>query len=638
MGRASIRVGVSAAWLGRVAPRAAAVAALLCLAAVSEARATPAEGIHNIRHVVMIMQENRSFDSYFGTYPGANGIPAGVCVPDPLHGGCIAPFHDPNNENFGGPHSAKNFRSDLDGGKMDGFVSQSEKGLNCSTTAPGCSPCTEQSSSGQCVDSMGYHDAREIPNYWRYAEDFVLQDNMFESVSSWSWPEHLYLVSGWSAICGESEQTHAPDPLLCSNAPEGPEEPEPKSGAPDPYTGTHLLPWTDITYLFHVHKVSWAYYVAKGNEPDCENDEAMTCAPVAQGPKTQGIWNPLVDFADVHEDGELENVQSLNGFYEKVHDTAQCGLPQVAWIAPNSKVSEHPPALISNGQAYVTTLINAIMRSPCWWSTAIFLSWDDWGGFYDHVAPPAVGEQGYGFRVPGLVISPYAKPGYLDHQQLSHDAYLKFIEDDFLGGQPLNPATDGRPDSRPEVREESPALGTLTEDFNFSQPPRPPVILSPAPRPGPASCAPGVIPVGAAAPAPDVACPYPLGPSSSPTGSTLPPTQLRLTVKLAHRQDLRRHRHRLYLTISCNFACTLVVHGHLSLLRGHRHIRMHGAYRRVGANHPVRLSLSLSRRDLLAVERALHRRRRVYASVEVSGTGSGGLRARYRGAVVLGWR
>jgi Phosphoesterase family len=158
---------------------------------------------------------------------------------------------------------------------------------------------------------------------------------------------------------------------------------------------------------------------------------------------------------------------------------------------PNSKVSEHPPALVSNGQAYVTTLVNSIMRSPCWGSTAIFLSWDDWGGFYDHVVPPVIDGNGYGFRVPGLVISPYAKAGYVDHQQLSHDAYLKFIEDDFMGGQRLNPATDGRPDSRPDVREEAPGLGNLVEDFDFNQSPRPPLLLPTHPAPGPASCPPG---------------------------------------------------------------------------------------------------------------------------------------------------
>jgi len=162
----------------------------------------------------------------------------------------------------------------------------------------------------------------------------------------------------------------------------------------------------------------------------------------------------------------------------------------VSWIDPNGKVSEHPPALVSAGQTYVTGLINAIMRSPDWSSTAIFLSWDDWGGFYDHVLPPVVDQNGYGLRVPGIVISPYARSGYIDHQVLSHDAYNKFIEDDFLGGQRLNPATDGRPDPRPGVREANPLLGDLTADFNFNQQPTPPMILPVHPAPGPASAAP----------------------------------------------------------------------------------------------------------------------------------------------------
>jgi len=118
------------------------------------------------------------------------------------------------------------------------------------------------------------------------------------------------------------------------------------------------------------------------------------------------------------------------------------------------------------------------------------VSWDDCGGFYDHVAPPVVDGNGYGLRVPTIVISPYARKGFIDHQTLSHDAFLKFIEDDFLGGARLDPATDGRPDPRPNVRENAAALGDLAADFDFGQPPRPPLVLPLNPPPGPAS-APG---------------------------------------------------------------------------------------------------------------------------------------------------
>jgi hypothetical protein len=117
------------------------------------------------------------------------------------------------------------------------------------------------------------------------------------------------------------------------------------------------------------------------------------------------------------------------------------------------------------------------MRGPDWNSTAIFLCWDDFGGFYDHVRPPVVDQNGYGMRVPAMVISPYAKRGYVDHQVLSQDAYTKFIEDVFLNGQRIDPRTDGRPDPRPDVREADPRLGNLIDDFDFAQTPRRPLIL-----------------------------------------------------------------------------------------------------------------------------------------------------------------
>ncbi len=152
-------------------------------------------------------------------------------------------------------------------------------------------------------------------------------------------------------------------------------------------------------------------------------------------------------------------------------------LPAVSWVVPDQPHSDHPPANIANGQAYVTNLINTVMRGPDWGSTAIFMVWDNWGGFYDHVDPPLVDENGYGIRVPSLEVSPHARRGYIDHQTLSFDAIIKFIEDDFLHGQRLDPRTDGRPDPRPDIREVAPRLGDLTADFDFNQTPLPPLIL-----------------------------------------------------------------------------------------------------------------------------------------------------------------
>jgi phospholipase C len=469
----------------QVAPTS--VSSATTTAAATSSSVTPPttdEGIHKIQHVVVIMQENRSFDSYFGTYPGADGIPMSngkptVCAPDPKTGDCLAPYYNPDDLNTGGPHGAPAAIADVDGGKMDGFARVASAGAKACTD-PNDPSCT----GGRVLDAMGYHDARQIPNYWTYASDFVLQDRMFEPNASWSLPAHLFMVSGWSATCSKPA-----DPMSCTSALQAPNLP-PDFQPARAKSGTVQRPdyaWTDLTYLLHQHSVSWAYYVADGTEPDCEDDSAVTCAPTPQHAGTPGIWNPLPWFDTVHQDGELGNIEQLTQFYQ----AAKRGtLPAVSWITPNGKTSEHPPALISDGQAYVTGLVNAIMQGPNWDSTAIFLAWDDWGGFYDHVVPPKIDANGYGLRVPGIVISPYAKRGYIDHQTLSFDAYLKFIEDDFLDGQRINPLTDGRPDSRADVREDAGQLGDLTQDFDFSQPPRSPVVLAANPPPGPASTPP----------------------------------------------------------------------------------------------------------------------------------------------------
>jgi phospholipase C len=407
-------------------------------------------GIQKIKHIIVIMQENRTFDSYFGTYPGADGIPSQVCVPDPFHGGCVKPFVNHNDSSTGGPHDNAAYTADVNGGKMDGFVAQAEK-----TCTPG----------SQCpTDVMGYHVSTDIPNYWQYAQNFVLNSHMLESVHSWSLPSHMYEVSAWSANC-----TNPHDPMSCTSS----RAPNDRSlASPTPFA------WTDLTFLLHQHNVSWGYYLDHG----------------AQAPGTSvgvpSIWNVLPGFTDVTTDGQTGNVQPLINFITQAKNG---NLPAVSWISPDPTDSEHVPALVSTGQAYVTGLINAVMQSSDWNSSAIFLAWDDWGGFYDHFSPTnlQVDSQGYGIRVPAMVISPYARRGFIDRQVLSFDAYLKFIEDDFLGGQRIGPG-DGRPDSRPDTREYKPLLGDLVNDFNFTQAPLAPLILNtcppttlvPTPKPG----------------------------------------------------------------------------------------------------------------------------------------------------------
>ncbi len=400
------------------------------------ASALKLQGIHKIRHVIVIMQENRSFDSYFGTYPGADGLPKHACVPDPLHYHCAGPYVDHADSNVGGPHSNNHSFADVNGGQMNGFVKEAEIFFCASSSA-----CN--------TDVMGYHVQSDIPDYWAYAKHFVLDDHMFESNRSWSLPAHLSLVSAWSANCRTA------NPMSCV----GTAYPRSRTTAnPRPFA------WTDLTWLLHEHHVSWACYLDHGTQQG------------GSGPGVPDDWNPLPGFTDVSQDHQAHYIQDLGAF---VRAAAEGTLPAVSWILPEPADSEHPPALVSRGQAYVTRIINAVMRGPDWDSSAIFLTWDDWGGFYDNVVPPRVDPLGYGIRVPALVISPYASRSFIDHQPLSSDSYLRFIEDDFLSGARLNPRTDGRPDRRRVIRDQ--IAGNILRDFNFDQRPRPPLILDPCP-------------------------------------------------------------------------------------------------------------------------------------------------------------
>ena len=444
--------------------------------------AKSAEGIP-IGHVIIIMQENRSFDSYFGAFPGADGIPAGTCVPlNPSipRGGCIRPFHDPHDVNAGGPHGPASALADLDDGVssdlMDGFVlEQTNAPQECQPNAPECSTTKDGVARH---DTVGYHTREEIPNYWAYAERFVLQDHLFEGMRSWSWPSHLELTSEWAAVCSDQHKASS-----CVT--------NPNAGRPHKDV---QLPWANLFQLLDSRGVSWKYYLSNGLEPDCDDGE-LTCPSRTQTAGYESIWNPPPYFASVRKKGRD---------YLKVHnpeagqfltDIKNGTLPQVSWVIPAAADSEHPPEGVTRGMEYVTTLVNAVMHSRYWKDTAIFVTWDDWGGFYDHVAPPNADRnntetpiQGYGLRVPGLLISAYARAGMVDHAVLSFDSYATFVEDLFMNGARLDPRALGNPDHRPDIRDaltdvhfadgRNAKIGNLMDEFDFTQAPLPPLELS----------------------------------------------------------------------------------------------------------------------------------------------------------------
>jgi phospholipase C len=446
------------------------------------AHAGSAAGIP-IRHVVVIMQENRSFDQYFGTFPGAYGIPPNTCVPlDPKHPslGCVRPFHDPHDVNAGGPHISTAGEADLDDGittdKMDGFLyEQTYSSKDCPPTRPDCAGSKDGAARH---DAVGYHTGEELPNYWAYARHFVLQDQLFEGVRTWSWPSHLDLTSEWAAVC--KDQTKA---STCTTSPD---ETRP--------TANETLPWANLFQLLDTKGVSWKYYLGEGAEPDCADGE-MTCDPQVQTKGVPSIWNPPPFFAWVKAKG-AKYLQDHNPDVDQfLVDVKRGTLPEVSWIVPADAYSEHPPAGVTAGMEYVTAMVNAVMQSPYWKDTAIFIAWDDWGGFYDHVIPPNVDRndtatpiQGFGLRVPGLLVSAYAKAGTIDHSVLSFDSYATFIEDLFMNGARLNPKALGNPDSRPDIRDaltrvrfpdgKAAPVGNLMDEFDFTQKPLKPLVLS----------------------------------------------------------------------------------------------------------------------------------------------------------------
>ena len=281
-----------------------------------------------IKHIVIILQENRSFDHYFGTYPGADGIPMAngvptVCVNDPASGVCIKPFHDSTDKNNGGPHGQSNSTADVDNGKMDGFIAQAE------LAQKGCANPNNPACAGAgLVDVMGYHDNREIPNYWTYAHNFVLQDHMFEPNASWSEPDHLFLVSEWSAHCTAVDVASS-----CVNALQTPLVGAGVSGSIR--VDRPHVPAAQGRCELEVLRG------ARGRSP------TATTMPHSVRPcrssrlrRASGTRCPASPRCSL--DSQLVNIQTLDKFET---DVAAGTLPSVSWIGPNSAVSEHPTAL-----------------------------------------------------------------------------------------------------------------------------------------------------------------------------------------------------------------------------------------------------------------------------------------------------
>jgi phospholipase C len=389
---------------------AAILAALAWFGAVAPADAEPRPRTP-VRHVISLMQENHSFDNYFGTYPGADGIPKGVCMPiaptRPSRG-CIRPLHIGNRPVEDLSHGRAVALGQYRRGRMDGFISAMAR------------------RAGHVIPLvMGHYDDRDLPFYWNVADNYVLYDRFFTSAAGGSVTNHMFWVTG---DVGNPKGDFIP--------PRG------------------FRRQTTIFDRLQRRGISWKFYVQN-------YDPSITFRTTEIGDRgAQVVWVPLLDYPRYLDNPKLfRHIVPFEQFYD---DLRTGNLPSVAYMVPSGS-SEHPPGSIRAGETFVRTIINGLMRSSYWKSSAFIWSYDDWGGWYDHVKPPRVDRWGYGFRAPALLVSPYAKRGYVDHTTLDFTSILKFIEDNW-GLKPLT-ARDRRASS-------------LASGLDFARPPRRAVFLT----------------------------------------------------------------------------------------------------------------------------------------------------------------
>ena len=379
--------------------------------------------ITQIQHIVFIIKENRSFDEYFGTYPGANGATNGT-----ISSGLVIPLgHTPDQTPTDIDHTWNAAYTAIDGGKQDQYDLIFNGNHN--------------------GDYLAYTQMTQtdIPNYFTYAQKFVLADKMFSSIRANSFPNHLYTVAAQSGgVIGIPFSPVEPNGIGTQGwgCDDDPTVVVQQMDADDDVS--NVRPCFDFPTLadsLQSAGISWAFYAPPFGTRGYQFSTLNAISHI----RNTSLWT--------------QHVPNSANF---VSDAKNGRLPAVSWLVAGPQ-SEHPPNSTCIGENWTVSQINAIMQGPDWASTAIFVTWDDFGGFYDHVVPPINDMFGLGPRVPLLIISPFARPGYISHTQYEFSSVLKFIEERFG----LAPMT-GR-DS---------AANDTTDSFNWSQTPNPPVVLS----------------------------------------------------------------------------------------------------------------------------------------------------------------
>jgi phospholipase C len=378
--------------------------------------------ISQIQHIVFVVRENRTFDNMFGTFPGADGATTAK-----ISTGQVVPLvRAPDQLGTDPGHTWQSAILGMNGGKMDAF---------------------DLIDSGDALHhyySISQHHQIDLPAYWAYAKKFVLGDRMFSSIPASSYPAHLYTVGAQSN--GTIDVPRAPgesssDVWGCDSAPNVKVRQE---GADDVISETvPCFNFTTLVDRLQAKGISWKYYAANYAQPGYGFSALDSIAHIRNSP----LW--------------ASNVVYFGKFAQ---DALTGNLPAVSWLTNGDHLTDHPPDSLCAGENWFVAQMNALMKGPLWKSTAVFVVWDDFGGFYDHVPPPQIDQFGLGPRVPLLIISPFAKSGYISHTQYEFSSVLKFIETRF---------------GLPSMTQRDANTSDMQDSFNFSQAPLPPLILQP---------------------------------------------------------------------------------------------------------------------------------------------------------------
>jgi phospholipase C len=418
--------------LGRGPTTVLAVLGLLVISGMGAVQAAPASATStamtafdgHVSHIVFLLQENHAFDNLFGTYCPVtgpycksvpNGIPSGTCVPlnpKQAHGRCVVPYNFPaaNLTSPDMPHDWNSTHLAYNGGAMNGFY-KAELYRN---------------------ETFGHYNGTTAPVYWDLAEQYALGDNFFSSAMSYSLPNHWFLVSA------------KPPAITLKQMPEY-DSAKVKTTYLAQANGTPT-----IAAELANSSVSWNYF----DYALPSYSSAITASPPGDA---YDFWNPLAAQQQSYAASMSSHFVPRTQFFS---DAANGTLPDISWVIPSLNDSDHPTQNLTTGQSWVASVVDAVEASPEWNSTVLFVSWDEYGGFYDHVTPPSISNIGDGFRVPLLAIGPYVRQGYLDHREMSFSSILHLIELRF--GLPCLGQADCR--------------ATLPLDlFNFGHAPRAPI-------------------------------------------------------------------------------------------------------------------------------------------------------------------